>query len=136
MSTSLDSFPKLKDVTPEGPLFNLECPDCTSKKIDLRPIGINWRVQKTNADLGKAVSIFYDTLPTLQEAIMQAISQQNGLLVICNDCKRTNSVLAHAERTKISKWLDKNEEKNARHDNSNTRTDNPVEANNQTPNVI
>lgn len=139
MSTSLDNFPKLKDVTPEGPLFNLKCPECSSKNIELKPISVNWRNQESNQDLGKAVSRFYDNLPTLQEAIIIAISQQKGILVSCHDCKKVNSVLEHVERTKVGRWLDKRKEEQdgRRANNSDTKGNTEkTDEGNQTTNIV
>ncbi|MDP2692215.1 MAG: hypothetical protein Q8O88_01085 [bacterium] len=100
-------FPKLKDVTPEGPIFDMRCPDCDSINIVIKPIGVAWRTQEFNSDLGETINRQYNTVPLLGDAVLEAVAQQKGILVICDHCKQASAVDIHVDRGKLNRWLNK-----------------------------
>ena len=107
IDNSLWDFPKLKDVASEGPIFDMKCPSCQAVNIELKPISVSWRTQEDNKDLGEVLNRFYEAMPLLQDAILIALQQQKGLLVVCNHCKTTNEIFIHIDRSKLNRWLGK-----------------------------
>ena len=101
-------FDKGKDIKSESPMFEFKCTKCDSEQIDIRPIGISYKTQETNSDLGE-VGLFYDSLPDKTQAILQAIHLEHGFLVICNKCKLVESKNMYIDRSKINKWANKKE---------------------------
>lgn len=105
IDNALWDFDKGKDITPEGPLFDMTCGNCSSEKISIKPIGVFWKTCNDNSDLPPGWERFYNSLPTLNEAIIQAIHLQHGILVSCQKCKQTHKIAEHIERTRIVRWL-------------------------------
>lgn len=99
-------FPRLRDVTPEGSLFNFRCYYCKNNNIDLIPINISWKFKDKNNDLKDVLGKCYDRLPNKQEALLLAVQSESGILCVCNICKKAHQIFDHIERMKLTKWLE------------------------------
>lgn len=103
----IHDFDRLRDMSPEGRMFNFKCSFCKSKDIDLIPVGISWKNQTNNSDLPKYLEKGLNRLPDKATAILLA-AQQHNIVCYCKKCKKYEQVLGNIDRLKLTKWVNKN----------------------------
>lgn len=110
-------YDKLKNIKTEEKKFDFICPTCGAngfKKdvFTIKPLGISWRPDNIdNSDLSDSPKKVYNSLPSLQQALLLACNKNNelvNLIIECNKCQNAISVYDKIDLPMIRKWINKN----------------------------
>lgn len=109
-------YDKLTNLENIEEYFDFKCPECKCdgmKKgnFKLIPTGIPFKPDMVNnKDIkNDIVKRYYDSLPYLKEALVQAIQKDNHNIIIeCNKCKTRSVIYSNIKLIDIRKWISKN----------------------------
>lgn len=110
-------YDKLKNIKTEEEKFTFICPNCKANGMkkgvfNIKPLGVSWKPNIVdNSDLPDNIRRFYNSLPTMKEAIVIACnknSETSNIVIHCNKCNTSVPVYEKIDLPLIRKWLNKN----------------------------
>lgn len=112
-------YDKLKNIKTEEQKFTFICPSCQSNGMKkgvftIKPLGISWKPDEVdNSDLPNQLRSFYDSLPSLKEALLLVCNKNNesiNITIHCNKCDNSVPVYHKLDLPIIRKWINKNQD--------------------------